>query len=138
MSAQEDKTVVRRYFEEFHNQRADAVLEQIMAPDLLADTRRATDRLRTAFPDYHLTIDDQVAESDRVATVWTGQGTHQGEWDSPIGPVPPTSLAATWTGTTTLRLTNGKIAGVVGSNWDHLGILQQLGVLAAADRRSGA
>jgi predicted ester cyclase len=138
VTAEENKAVVLRYFEEFHNRRVGEILEQIMAPELLEPTRHATDRLRTAFPDYQLTVDDQVAAGDRVASVWTGQGTHRGEWASPIGPIAPTGTAVTWTGTTTLRLVGGKIAEVVGTNWDHLGILQQVGALPAAAPRSGA
>jgi predicted ester cyclase len=94
--------------------------------------------LRTAFPDYQFIIDEQLAEAGKVATVWTGTGTHEGEWASPIGPVAPTGKAVTWTGTTTLRVVEGKIAEVIGSNWDHLGILQQLGALPATAPRSGA
>ncbi len=138
MSVEENKVVVRRYFDDFHNGRASSILEQIVAPDLLEPTRQATDRLLTAFPDYQLVVEDQVAEGDRVATVWTGEGTHLGEWMSPIGPIEPSGQAVTWTATTTLRLTGGKIVEVIGTNWDHLGILQQLGVLTAASRRSGA
>jgi len=48
----------------------------------------------------------------------------------------PTGIART--GTTTLRVTDGQIAEVVGTNHDHLGILQQMGVVAAADPRPGA
>jgi len=55
------------------------VLEEIVAPDLLERTRRATDMLLTAFLNYRITIEEQVAESDRVATVWTASGTHQGQ-----------------------------------------------------------
>ena len=44
----------------------------------------------------------------------------------------------TWTGTTTLRIAGGKIAEVIGTNWDHLGIPQQLGALPATNPRSGA
>jgi hypothetical protein len=101
MPTDEHKAVVRRYIEEFHTGRADALVEQIVAPSLLCPTREATGRLRAAFPGYHLT------------------------------PV-------TWTGTTTLRLMDGKIAEVVGTNWDHLQILQQLGVVTSASPRPGA
>ena len=138
MSAEENKAVVRRYFDEFHNRRIGEVLEQIMAPGLLEPTRHATEQLRTAFPEYQLTVDEQVAAGDTVATVWTGHGTHLGEWASPIGPIAPTGTEVAWTGTTTLRLAEGKITDVVGTNWDHLGILQQLGALPATAPRSGA
>lgn len=138
MSSEENKAIVRRYFEEYHNERATTILEQIIAPGLLEPTRQATDRLRTAFPDYHMTIDEQVAEDDKVATVWTGRGTHEGEWASPVGPVAATGKAVMWTGTTTLRVAGGKITDVIGTNWDHLGILQQLGVVTTTAARSGA
>jgi predicted ester cyclase len=94
--------------------------------------------MRTAFPDCPINIDEQLAEADKVATGWTGTGTHQVEWASPIGAVPATGKAVTWTGTTTLRIAEGKITEVIGTNWDHLGILQQLGALPATDPRSGA
>lgn len=138
MSTEENKAVVRRYFEEFHNKRASTILEQIVASSLVEPTRQATDRLRAAFPDYQITIDDQVAEGDRVATVWTGQGTHHGEWTSPAGSVAPTGTSVTWTATTTLRLEGGKIADVVATHWDHLGILQQLGAIESLAPRTGA
>jgi predicted ester cyclase len=138
MSIEENRGIVRRYFEEFHNGRATTILEEIMASDLVEPTREATTRLRTAFPDYRLTIDEQVAEGDTVATLWTGRGTHRGEWASPMGPVAPTGTPVTWTGTTTLRVVEGKIADVLGTNWDHLGILQQLGAITVTAPRSGA
>ena len=138
MSAQENKAVVRHYFDDYHNRRVNAMLTEVMSPALVEPTREATDRLRAAFPDYQITIDIQVAEGDLVATVWTGRGTHQGEWASPIGSISPTGRAVTWTATTTLRVTGGKIVEVIGTNWDHLGILQQLGALDAAAPRSGA
>ena len=138
MSAEENRALVRRYFEEFHNRRRLDLGEHILGPGLLEPTLGVAAMLRTAFPDYRLTVDDQLAEANKVATVWTGSGTHQGEWASPIGPVAPTGKAVTWTGTTTLRVAEGKIAEVIGTNWDHLGILQQLGALPAAVPRSGA
>ena len=138
MSIAENKDLVRQYFEVFHNQRQLDIGEQILGSELLTPTLDMAAMLRTAFPDYRLTIDDQLAEADKVATVWTGTGTHQGEWASPTGPVAPTGKAVTWTGTTTLRVVEGKIAEVIGTNWDHLGILQQLGALPATAPRSGA
>jgi predicted ester cyclase len=138
VTAQENKTVVRRYFEEFHNGREDGILEEIMAPALLEPTRQATRMLRTAFPDYRCTVEDQIAEEDMVATVWTGRGTHQGEWESPAGSIAPTGRRVTWLGTTTLRLSEGKISDVIASSWDHLGILQQLGAVAVTEPRTGA
>ena len=138
MSTAENKALVRQYFEVFHNQRQLDLGEQIFASDLLTPTLRMAAMMRTAFPDYRIAIDDQLAEADLVATVWTASGSHQGEWASPMGPVAATGKTVTWTGTTTLRIVDGKIAEVIGTNWDHLGILQQLGALPATDPRSGA
>jgi len=136
--SQENKAVVRRYFEEFHDSREHGILKEIMVPDLLEPTRRVTQMLLTAFPDYRLTIEEQVAEEDKIATVWTGSGTHQGEWESPAGTIAPTGRQVRWTGTTTLRLSEGQISDVIASSWDHLGILQQLGAVAVTGPRTGA
>jgi predicted ester cyclase len=138
MSTAENKDLVRQYFEVFHNQRQLDIGERILGSELLTPTLGVAATLRTAFPDYQMTIEDQLAEADKVATVWTASGTHLGEWASPIGPVLATGKAVTWTGTTTLRIVEGKIAEVIGTNWDHLGILQQLGALPATAPRPGA
>jgi predicted ester cyclase len=138
MSTAGNKAVVRRYFEEVHNGRAVAVLDEIAAPTLLGPTRGVVAAFQTAFPDYRITIKAQVGEGDLVATVWSCSGTHWGEWPSPIGPITPTRRPVTFTGTTTLRVSDGRIAEVVGTNHDHLGILQQMGALPAVAPRSGA
>jgi len=136
MSTEQNKAVVRRYFDEFHTQRAlsiaDEIFEDSSGPLSLAS------QFVTAFPDYQMKIVEQVAEGDNVATVWTAKGTHLGEWPSPIGAIAPTGKPVTWSGTTTLFVRNGKIAGVIGTNWDHLGILQQMGVVANTAPRPGA
>jgi predicted ester cyclase len=134
--SEKNTAVVRRYFEEFHDSREHGILEEIMGPDLLKGTRQVTRMLLTAFPDYRLTIEEQIAQGDKVATVWTG--THQGEWESPAGSIAPTGRQVRWTGTTTLRLSEGKISDVIASSWDHLGILQQLGAVEVTEPRTGA
>jgi predicted ester cyclase len=138
VTAEENKSLVRRYFEEYHDGREHAILEEIMTPDLLEGTRQVTQMLLTAFPDYGLTIEEQVVEADKVATVWTGSGTHEGEWESPAGTIAPTGRKVRWTGTTTLRLSEGQISEVIASSWDHLGILQQLGAVPVTEPRTGA
>src|SRR5215211_5275847 len=82
VSVEENKAVASRYFEEFHDGRDHAILEEIMTPDLLEGTRQVTEMLLSAFPDYRLTIEEQIAEGDKVATVWSGMGTHEGDWES--------------------------------------------------------
>jgi predicted ester cyclase len=136
--SEDNKAVVRRYFEEFHDGREHGILEQIMTPDLLEGTRHVTELLLIAFPDYRITIEEQIAEDEKVATVWTGSGTHEGEWESPAGTIAPTGKRVRWTGTTTLRLSGGRISEVIATSWDHLGILQQLGAVEVTEPRTGA
>ncbi len=77
-----------------------------------------------AFPDGKITIDEQLAEGDLVASRWTGRGTQQGE----LMGVPPTGKQVTVSGITISRVKNGKVVEEW-SNWDTLGMLQQLGVV---------
>jgi predicted ester cyclase len=138
VTTEENKAIVSRYFEEFHDGRKHAILEEIMTPDLLEGTRQVTQMLLTAFPDYRLAIEEQVAEGEKVATVWSGSGTHEGEWESPAGTIAPTGKRVRWTGTTTLRLSEGQISDVIASSWDHLGILQQLEAVDVTEPRTEA
>jgi predicted ester cyclase len=77
MSTAENKALVRQYFEVFHNQRQLDLGEQILGSELLTPTLGVAAMMRTAFPDYRITIDEQLAEADKVATVWTTTGTHR-------------------------------------------------------------
>ena len=79
---------------------------------------------RQAFPDFRFTVEDQLAEGDRVATRWTWQGTHSGEF---MGAA-PTGKEVKLTGMTIHRLRNGKIQEGW-FNWDFLGELRQIGVV---------
>jgi steroid delta-isomerase-like uncharacterized protein len=82
--------------------------------------------LRTAFPDLHYTIDDLVADDDRVAIRWHWTGTHEG----PFRGFAPTHKAVTSPGMAIFRLENHKIvAGALET--DRLGFLQQIGVVPA-------
>ena len=61
--------------------------------------------IRTAFPDVHITIEDVVANGDKVAIRTTFHGTHKGEY---LG-ITPTGKAVTATGIGIMRLANGKV-----------------------------
>jgi predicted ester cyclase len=82
---------------------------------------------RTAFPDYACTVDDQIAEGDKVVTRWTVRGTQQGE----LMGIPPTGKQVTLPGVVIDRIAaNGQLV----ETWlqaDVLGMLQQLGVVQA-------
>ncbi len=79
---------------------------------------------RGAMPDIYLTIEDEIAEGDRVVHRWTLRGTHTGE----ILGVPPTGKQVAFTGTTIVRIDDGKIVERW-ANVDELDLLQQLGVV---------
>lgn len=92
MSTEANKEVVRRFIEAAINQGdvdasgtyvADDVVELVPFPgqgpglEGLKDVLRG---LRTAFPDMHWTVDEQIAEGDQVLTRFTWTGTHEGEF----------------------------------------------------------
>ena len=77
-----------------------------------------------AFPDIQMTVEEQVAEGDRVVTRWSAQGTHEGE----LMGVPASGKQVTVSGITIARLADGKIQEEW-SNWDGLGLMEQIGAM---------
>jgi predicted ester cyclase len=100
MTPDEHKALARRFFEEVWNQQKPEVIDEIFAPTVLFNGRPvARDTLkqmvagrRAAFPDIHVTVEDQVAEGDKVSTRRTWQATHQG----PYRGIPATGKRITW------------------------------------------
>jgi steroid delta-isomerase-like uncharacterized protein len=84
------------------------------------------ERFRESFSNTHITIEEQIAEGDTVATRWTGRGTHTGE----ISGIAATGKEITITGISISRLENGKLIEDY-TNWDMLGMLVQLGAIPA-------
>lgn len=132
---EENKAIVRRHIEELVNKRNLDALDDVAtdvvwhdAPPGLAPGREGMKQWLTifgpAFPDWHSTIEIMIAEGDMVATRTTGRGTHTGEF---IG-IPPTGKQVTMTGMDIHRIVDGKIVEEW-SNFDALGLLQQLGVV---------
>jgi steroid delta-isomerase-like uncharacterized protein len=133
-----NKTVSRRLIEEALNQGNYDVIEELIAPTSVnhdpatGDTtgldgaREVIEGYRSAFPDLTITIEDQLAERDLVATRWTAKGTHKGE----LMGVAATGKQATVTGLTIDKIEDGKIVESW-TNWDTLGMLRQLGVIPA-------
>lgn len=78
--------------------------------------------LLTAFPDIHLTIEDQVVQGDRVAFRWRATGTHNG----PLGAALPTGKTVTVDGLILDRIVNGKVQERW-EQWDQSIMMQQLG-----------
>ena len=135
MSSDANKDVVRRLATEPWEGNM-AVIDEVVAPNYVGHDPsqpevRGADGVRqfittylSAFPDGRLTVDDQLAEGDLVATRWTGRGTHEGEL---LG-IPPSGKQVTVSGITISRVENGKVVEEW-QNWDTLGMLQQLGVV---------
>ena len=82
---------------------------------------------RDAFPDLQLTANQVIAEGDYVAIRWTARGTHRGD----LFGIAPTGKETTVTGMTIDRWADGKVAESW-TNWDTLGLLQQIGAVPAA------
>jgi predicted ester cyclase len=90
--------------------------------DGLAGMKRTIKLNRAAFADMRLTVEDQVAEGDRVVTRWRGEMTHTGD----LGGVAPTGRRVSITGITIDRFEDGKVV----EGWrsmDTLGLLRGIG-----------
>jgi steroid delta-isomerase-like uncharacterized protein len=138
--AQENSILIRRWFEEVWNNGRMEAIDEMASPDVIGhgQAQHATDiglrefkpfvqALRSAFPDMKVTIDYIIEQGDKVVARWTSTMTHRGEF---LG-IAPTGKKATITGTTTQRISGGKI--VEGwDNWDQLGLLVQIGAVPAA------
>jgi steroid delta-isomerase-like uncharacterized protein len=133
--SEQNKAIVRRYLEETINQGNAAALDEFTAPDYRGNMsgvppfdqamhRQMLTAFRAAFPDLHVTIDELIAEGDKVVSRSTYNGTHRGEFQG----IPPTGKTFTIGGMNVSRIVDGKIV----EDWtvlDMLGMLQQLGVV---------
>jgi steroid delta-isomerase-like uncharacterized protein len=135
--SEENKAVVRRELEEIFTQGNLDAAEDVYAPNIyshqpagsedisgLEAIKEFTAGLRQAFPDLEITIEDQIAEGDKVVTRSTSRGTHQGE----LWGIPATGKEVEVTSISMDRIEGGKIA----EHWtqaDQLGMMQQLGVV---------
>jgi predicted ester cyclase len=85
------------------------------------------EQYRSAFEGAKITVKEQIAEGDHVASRWEGRGRHTAE----LMGVPPTGRDVTVSGQTLSRVENGKIVEEY-TNWDTLGMLQQIGAVPAS------
>ena len=129
---EENRRSVQKLFESCFNQGDLGLLDQLVAPDYVgprgdkgpAGFRGIVVGLRTAFPDIHYTIDDLVAEGDRVAVRWHWTGTHK----APFRAFPATGKTFTNPGVGIFRFKDGKIVAAA-METDRLGFLEQMGVV---------
>jgi len=133
MTPEANKALIRRHFAEIWNQRrldiADELVDEAYLshfpvpgqPPGIAGFTYAVQMLHQSFPDLVITVEDLIAEGDKVAARLTARGTHRGAFRG----IAPTGRAVTWAGIRIFRIANGKIAEHW-ANWDDLSLLQQL------------
>ena len=137
MSTEQNKVIVRRFFEAF-NANDQAALKDVLASDLVAYSHAAPGphnrevhlqgiSMWNAAFETHFTIDEQIAEGDKVATRVTMRAIHNG---GEFQGLPPTGKQVEIGGTTIERIKDGKIVERrVSSDW--YGLMQQLGLIPA-------
>ncbi len=136
MTVHDNKALVRRYYDEVLNGRSVDTLDLIAAEDYVEhdpfpgqgngrnDLKARARLLLSAFDPCRFTIEDIVAEDDRVVVRWTSTGTHSGDF---MG-IPPTSRDYTIAGIDIHTVTEGRMS----EHWhvvDQLGQMQQLGLI---------
>ncbi len=131
-----NKALVHRYVEEVLNRKNLALIDELVAPTFIdhdssmpdakgpAGVKRLAAMVHTSFPDLHFTVEDMVAEGDKVVYRYTVRGTHQGDF---MG-IAPTGRQFAVTGIHIYRVGDGKFQEEW-ENWDMLGLMRQLGVL---------
>ena len=129
------KDLARRWFEEVWNKQNDAAIDEMFAPGgkshgfpnpdsvLIGpgDLKSLHANFCGAFPDLHISIDDIIAEGDRVALRWTANMTHLGDH---LG-IPATTQKLSLEGSTFMVITDGKIT----EGWNYMdlqGLIQRL------------
>jgi predicted ester cyclase len=151
MSKEENKAIVRRELEEIFTQGNLDAAEEIYSPNYISletatavrpasedihgveAARQIAAARRQAFPDLHITIEDQIAEGDKVAMRFRARGTHLGE----LAGRAPTGKEVEVRGINMCRIGGGKIA----EQWPHadiLGMMRQLGIFSDREQGAGA
>jgi steroid delta-isomerase-like uncharacterized protein len=138
--SEQNKALARRSLEEVWNQGKLTVIDELTASNATfhdpnvpggkftgpEGAKQFVQIYRGAFPDVRITINDQIAEGDKVVSRWTATGTHKGQ----LMGIAPTNKHSTVTGVNIDRYQDGKV--VEGwASYDMFGMLQQLGVVPA-------
>jgi steroid delta-isomerase-like uncharacterized protein len=136
--SEENKAIARRIWEEVWKGKLD-VADEILDKSFVGHSlgvelppgpegfKQFVSIFRSAFPDIHVTIEDQIAEEDKVVTRWTVRMTHKGE----LMGIPATGKQVVVTGISINRFVGDKSVEAW-DNWDELGMMQQLGVVPAS------
>jgi steroid delta-isomerase-like uncharacterized protein len=136
MASDENKALVERFVGEFWSSGKLESADELLAADatIAVNNQAVADvaalqaicrSIRDAFPDWHSTFEELVAEGERVAERWTGRGTHRGQFQG----IAATGRRVAVPGTVFYRIVGGKIAEFRGQ-FDRLAMLEQLGSAA--------
>lgn len=138
--SEQNKMLTRRAIDQVWNRGNYAVIDELVARDVVVHAptpggeihgpegiRQFYTALRRAFPDLHFTVEDQIAEGDRVVTRWQGRGTHAGEFQG----IPATGRPVRLAGMDVDRIADGKVVECW-AHVDELGLMRQLGVVPGA------
>jgi steroid delta-isomerase-like uncharacterized protein len=140
--SQENIAIVRRWFDEVWNRGQVATIHELMAADAVGigqggaevvihgpqEFQVFVEKLRGAFPDIHVTIEDAFATGDKVAARWSATMTHSGD---DLG-LPPSGKQVRITGISLVEIAKGKI--VAGwDNWDQLTLMREIGAIRGAE-----
>ena len=145
MSAEDNKAIARRYWDEGWGTGNVAMVDEIFAPDnsfhpphrttALRGTepeKQGITRWRTAIPDLRGTIEDIFAEGDKVVVRWTLRGTHRGNIEiASVGTIPPTGKHVSIAGMDIYHFRGGKMVERW-RYWNELQLLQQVGAVPTA------
>jgi steroid delta-isomerase-like uncharacterized protein len=142
----DNKELDRRVFEEVWNRKhLDAIDELVAADFVLHDPqspfpikgaeayKQFAQHYLAAFPDLHFTIEHQLSDGETAMTRWSCTGTHKGD----LPGIPATGRAIALTGMSCGRIAGGKFLEAW-SNWDALGMMQQLGVIPSQAAQQAA
>ena len=137
MSLEENKTIVRRFIDSYNNRNLD-LLDDIVAPDYFDHTHQLKDlesikqifnMAFIAFPDWHETIEDMIAEGDMVWVRLSYTGTNTGEWFGQA----PTGNKITAKAVAIYHIVNGKLTEGRFIT-DQLDMLKQIGVIEYTEK----
>jgi steroid delta-isomerase-like uncharacterized protein len=138
VSASRNEAFVRRWIDDGFNNRRLAVVDELFAEDFSVNgnvigrhgLRQNMQRHLSGFPDLHVTIDDLVADGEKVAVWYTAEGTH----DGPFEGMPATGRRVKWIGSDLFYVDSGKITRALFLS-DLKGLLAQLGATRPYESR---
>jgi steroid delta-isomerase-like uncharacterized protein len=127
-----ERNLGQRWFEEVWNQGRREAVAEMLAPDAVIHDGASEavghkgfydffDRMNAAFSELHVSVEDTIAEGDKVCVRWRCTAKHSG---GGLG-IPPTGAAIHVTGVTIVRVAGGKLVEAW-QNWDMLGMMQQI------------